>query len=63
VTDIRDVDPEEESAVLLIRIDAVVDVLRVLAVDRDDGLVDELSAADLLPLSEIEDALRAEGRS
>ena len=32
-------------------------------VDRDDGLVDELSAADLLPLSEIEDALRAEGRS
>ena len=37
VTHIGDVDAEEESAVLLICVNAVVDVLRILAVDRDNG--------------------------
>ena len=48
VTDIRDVDPEEESAVLLIRIDAVVDVLRILAVDRNDGEIAPITPPRIL---------------
>ena len=39
MTHVGDVDAEEEAAVLLIRIDAVIDVLRVLAVNRDNGEV------------------------
>ena len=48
VADIGNVDTEEEAAVLLVRIDAVVDVLRVLTVDGHDREVAAVTPSRIL---------------